>query len=115
MPRRASLRRTGLTLPTDANTRNAAQQQLEAAERDNFVSGVPMFCFAGPGSNPRPCRPARSHSMRSALTASQPAYLHTLANELANEQAQPFIRNAAGLAFKNALSARVCVAGARRR
>ncbi|KAK4686304.1 importin subunit beta-1, partial [Tremellales sp. Uapishka_1] len=33
-------------------------------------------------------------------------YLHTLAAELANEGGQPHIRNAAGLAFKNALAAR---------
>ncbi|KAL1412700.1 karyopherin Kap95 [Vanrija albida] len=38
-----------------------------------------------------------------------PAYLHTLATELANEQALPHIRRAAGLAFKNALSARDAV------
>lgn len=33
--------------------------------------------------------------------------MHTLAAELANEQTDPHIRNAAGLAFKNALAARV--------
>ncbi|KAI9791370.1 MAG: karyopherin beta [Peltula sp. TS41687] len=35
-----------------------------------------------------------------------PGYLTTLAHELANEQAQPHIRTAAGIALKNAFSAR---------
>lgn len=34
-----------LTPRPDANTRNAAQQQLEAAERDNFVSWPPNVLF----------------------------------------------------------------------
>ena len=37
----------------------------------------------------------------------QPGYMHTLASELANETSAVFIRNAAGLALKNALTARV--------
>ena len=36
--------------------------------------------------------------------------MHTLASELANESTAVFIRNAAGLALKNALTARVCSA-----
>ena len=36
--------------------------------------------------------------------------MHTLASELANETAAVFVRNAAGLALKNALTARVCSA-----
>jgi hypothetical protein len=36
--------------------------------------------------------------------------MHTLASELANEAAPVFTRNAAGLALKNALTARVCSA-----
>jgi len=38
---------------------------------------------------------------------SQPGYMHTLASELANETSPVFVRNAAGLALKNALTARV--------
>ena len=34
--------------------------------------------------------------------------MHTLASELANEATPVFVRNAAGLALKNALTARVC-------
>lgn len=37
----------------------------------------------------------------------QPGYVHTLASELANEASPVFVRNAAGLALKNALTARV--------
>jgi hypothetical protein len=43
----------------------------------------------------------------SILTRKQHGYMHTLATELANESTDPHIRNAAGLAFKNALAARV--------
>ena len=43
------------------------------------------------------------------IMAQQHGYLHTLAFELANEEGQVHIRRAAGLAFKNALAARVSV------
>lgn len=42
-----------------------------------------------------------------AENAQQPAYLLTLSAELANESRDINIRNAAGIALKNALSARV--------
>jgi hypothetical protein len=41
------------------------------------------------------------------LLCTQPGYVHTLASELANEASPVFVRNAAGLALKNALTARV--------
>lgn len=37
----------------------------------------------------------------------QGGYMHTLAMELANENQQSHIRNAAGIAIKNALTGRV--------
>ena len=37
----------------------------------------------------------------------QPGYMHTLASELTNESSAVFVRNAAGLALKNALTVRV--------
>ncbi|KAJ4291909.1 karyopherin Kap95 [Kalmusia sp. IMI 367209] len=59
------------TLSPDANTRQAAEQQLTQAAESDF-----------------------------------PQYLTILGGELANEQSQPHIRTAAGLALKNAFSAR---------
>ncbi|KAF2119940.1 armadillo-type protein [Lophiotrema nucula] len=66
------------TLSPDANTRTNAEQQLTQAAEADFVT----------------CAPSQSQ------------YLTVLGNELANEQAQPHIRTAAGLALKNAFSAR---------
>jgi len=43
----------------------------------------------------------------SSCLHTQPGYMHTLASELANESSAVFVRNAAGLALKNALTARV--------
>ncbi|EPQ55831.1 ARM repeat-containing protein [Gloeophyllum trabeum ATCC 11539] len=59
------------TLSPDANTRQDAEQQLEAASRENY-----------------------------------PAYMLMLSSELSNESAGIDVRNAAGLALKNAVSAR---------
>jgi len=47
------------------------------------------------------------HFIDSLCLHTQPGYMHTLASELANESSAVFVRNAAGLALKNALTARV--------
>jgi importin subunit beta-1 len=44
--------------------------------------------------------------LESGLTI-QHGYIHTLAQEIANEQQDPSIRVAAGLAFKNSIQSRV--------
>jgi hypothetical protein len=46
-------------------------------------------------------------SLTHAPLRTQPGYMHTLASELANEASAVFVCNAAGLALKNALTARV--------
>jgi Importin-beta N-terminal domain len=48
-----------------------------------------------------------SHFLFLDFSLAQPGYMHTLASELANEASPVFVRNAAGLALKNALTARV--------
>ena len=59
--------------------------------------------FAEPTSPP----PFSLLSLTHAPLRTQPGYMHTLASELANEASPVFVRNAAGLALKNALTARV--------
>lgn len=71
---------------SEAKIREEATRQLEAAAQDNFVSHFKVDLW---------------------LKQRQNGYLHTLALELANEQTAAHIRRAAGLAFKNALAARV--------
>jgi hypothetical protein len=58
------------------------------------------------GEFPHP-HPFPSLLLTHAPLRTQPGYMHTLASELANETSAVFIRNAAGLALKNALTARV--------
>lgn len=78
----------------DATLRNAAEQQLTQAAESNFVS----FRHA-PIHFPR-CSPTDLRNFRQAQ------YLATLVQELANETGQGHIRQAAGLALKNAFTAR---------
>ncbi|KAI0764084.1 armadillo-type protein [Irpex lacteus] len=59
------------TLSPDATTRQAAEEKLESASRENY-----------------------------------PAYLLMLSTELVNDSSLPHVRNAAGLALKNAISAK---------
>lgn len=75
----------------DNNARAQATQQLEQAAQENFVS----------------CPFPHTLIDHADVSASQPAYMQTLVNELANESADNLVRNAAGLAIKNALTGRV--------
>ncbi|KAH9990849.1 karyopherin Kap95 [Russula vinacea] len=47
-----------------------------------------------------------TQKLEQASRENYPGYMHTLASELANEASAVFVRNAAGLALKNALTAR---------
>ncbi|KAI0270716.1 karyopherin Kap95 [Gloeopeniophorella convolvens] len=47
-----------------------------------------------------------TQKLEQASRENYPAYMHTLASELANPSSAVFVRNAAGLALKNALTAR---------
>ncbi|KAI0277890.1 karyopherin Kap95 [Russula aff. rugulosa BPL654] len=47
-----------------------------------------------------------TQKLEQASRENYPGYMHTLASELANEASPVFVRNAAGLALKNALTAR---------
>ena len=47
-----------------------------------------------------------SRQLELASASDFPAYIYTLSNELVNDQQQPYVRQAAGLAIKNSLSAR---------
>ncbi|EIM24156.1 ARM repeat-containing protein [Wallemia mellicola] len=51
-------------------------------------------------------RATASEQLEQAASQDYPSYIFTLSNELANEQQQPFVRQAAGLAIKNSLVAR---------
>jgi importin subunit beta-1 len=77
----------------DAAIRGAAEQQLTTAAETNFVSNPPdrISCLMPktPANNPH-----------------QSGYLVTLVQELANEEAQGPVRAAAGIALKNAFTAR---------
>jgi hypothetical protein len=88
---------------SDQATRENATQKLEQASRENYVRRTVYSSF-------------HPHSITSlsllflltyAPLRTQPGYVHTLASELANEASPVFVRNAAGLALKNALTARV--------
>ncbi|POR34211.1 Importin subunit beta-1 [Tolypocladium paradoxum] len=80
------------SLSPDANLRNAAEQQLNQAAESNFVG--------------RPDLLAAQQALANPDTSLQPLYLATLVQELANEQAESSIRAAAGIALKNAFTAR---------
>ncbi|OCF37529.1 importin subunit beta-1 [Kwoniella heveanensis BCC8398] len=54
-------------------------------------------------------RESATHQLESAARDNFHGYLHTLAAELANEQQDPNVRYAAGLAFKNGIAARDAV------
>jgi importin subunit beta-1 len=54
-------------------------------------------------------RQSATEQLEAARRDNLAGYLHTLAQELANESAPSHIRNAAGIAFKNAVSARDAV------
>lgn len=76
----------------DTNTRQDATQKLENASRENYVrpsSSVSPFVF---------------HGFSFLL---QPEYMVMLSSVLVDESSPLHVRNAAGLALKNALSARV--------
>lgn len=82
---------------SDNNARAQATQQLEQAAQENFVSCPSMHTLID----------------HADVSASQPAYMQTLVNELANESADNLVRNAAGLAIKNALTGRVSAPSSR--
>ena len=95
---------------SDQATRENAAQKLEQASRENYVRSKPFFIHHFTRT-----QPPISHSFQTPLFFSlthvslrtQPGYMHTLASELTNEASPVFVRNAAGLALKNALTARV--------
>jgi hypothetical protein len=67
-----------------------------------------IHCLTEPTPNPSiPFVSLSPLSLTHAPLRTQPGYMHTLASELANEASPVFVRNAAGLALKNALTARV--------
>jgi hypothetical protein len=69
---------------------------------------VETFLFiVSPEPTPIPFPFPPTLSLTHALLRTQPGYMHTLASELTNEASPVFVRNAAGLALKNALTARV--------
>ena len=79
-------------LPSDANTRQDATQKLDHASRENYVSAFDSSHF---------------HLSLNVSAIGQPQYMLMLSAELVNENSPLHVRNAAGLALKNALTARV--------
>ncbi|KAG8835928.1 karyopherin beta [Serendipita sp. 399] len=62
--------------------------------------------LAGSLASEASTRDAATQQLESAAAQNFPAYVTLLSAELANEQSQPHIRNAAGLALKNAFTSR---------
>lgn len=89
---------------SDQATRENAAQKLEQASRENYVRRTVLFIAF---TQPLPISSFFPLSLTHAPLCTQPGYMHTLASELANEASPVFVRNAAGLALKNALTARV--------
>ena len=85
---------------SDQATRENATHKLEQASRENYVRRTFYSSFHRTHLGP-------PLSLTHAPLRTQPGYMHTLASELANEASPVFVRNAAGLALKNALTARV--------
>jgi Importin-beta N-terminal domain len=94
-------------LLSDQATRENATQKLEQASRENYVRRTFYTSFHRTHHPHHPIPFFPLSLTHAPPLRTQPGYMHTLASELANEASPVFVRNAAGLALKNALTARV--------
>ena len=79
----------------DQTTRQAAEQQIEQAKASNLVR------------QPAPSLPSPLRAAPDAPRPWQPLLMSLMATELANEQKDMVVRQAAGLVLKNCLTAKV--------
>ena len=90
----------------DQNVRDNAEKQLSEAALSDYVSLFVALLVSDPFVF-RLVRVYQPSYFIFPFFLIKPTYVSLLASELANEQSQSFIRNAAGLALKNSLTSSV--------